>query len=40
MIVLENDDLRLIVMNNIKDFGKKVDSNLGALRGDTKSYMG
>lgn len=39
MIVLENDDLRLIVMNNIKDFGKKVDSNLGALRGDTKSYM-
>ena len=39
MIVLENDDLRLIVMSNIKDFGKKVDRNLGALRGDTKSYM-
>lgn len=39
MIVLENDDLRLIVMNNIKDFGKKVDNNLQSLRGDTKSYM-
>ena len=39
MIVLENDDLRLVVMNNIKDFGKKVDNNLAALRGDTKTYM-
>lgn len=39
MIVIENDDLRLIVMSNIKEFGKKVDEHLKALRGDTKSYM-
>lgn len=39
MIVIENDDLRLIVMSNIKSFGKKVDEHLQSLRGETKSYM-
>lgn len=39
MFVIENDDLRLIVMSNIKEFGEKVDKHLLGLRGDTKSYM-
>ena len=39
MVVIENDDLRLIVMSNIKSFGKKVDERLQELRGETKSYM-
>lgn len=39
MILIENDDLRLIVMNNMKDFGKKVNEHLQGLRGETKSYL-
>ena len=39
MLIIENDDLRLIVMKNIKDLGKKVDEHLQDLRGQTKSYV-
>lgn len=39
MLVIENDDLRLIVLSNFKDFGQKVDQRLQELRGETKSYM-
>lgn len=39
MLVIENDDLRLIVLSNCKEFGKKVDQRLQELRGETKSYL-
>ena len=39
MIVIENDDLRLIVMSNIKDFGEKVNEHLSGIRGENKSYI-
>ncbi len=39
MLVIENDDLRLIVLSNFKEFGKKVDQRLQELRGETKSYL-
>lgn len=39
MLLIENDDLRLIVMSNIKEFGEKVNAGLQGLRGDTKSYL-
>lgn len=39
MQIIENDDLRLIVMSNIKEFGEKVNKNIENLRGETKSYL-
>lgn len=39
MFIIENDDLRLIVFSNCKEFGKKVDSKLQSLRGETKSHI-
>lgn len=39
MLVIENDDLRLIVLSNIKEFGRKVNNHLQELRGETKSYL-
>lgn len=39
MLVIENDDLRLIVLSNCKEFGEKVDQRLQELRGETKSYL-
>ncbi len=39
MLVIENDDLRLIVMSNIKEFGDKVNACLQGIRGETKSYL-
>ncbi|MEG2351564.1 MAG: ribose-phosphate pyrophosphokinase [Bacilli bacterium] len=39
MVVIENDDLRLIVLSNCKEFGQKVNKQIQKLRGDTKSYI-
>lgn len=39
MEFIENDNLRLIVMDNFKNFGRKVDANLKKLRGENKSFV-
>ena len=39
MLLIENDDLRLIVMSNMREFGKNVNEHLQGLRGETRSYL-
>ncbi len=39
MKLIEDDSLRLIVMNNCHDFGKKVDQTIRKERKTTKSYI-
>ena len=38
MLVLSNDELRIIIMSNCKELGKKIDEHIQGLRGNTKSY--
>ncbi len=39
MLVLPNDELRIIIMSNCKELGKKIDDHIQGLRGNTKSYI-